>query len=390
MKYVIAIIFSLFLLSLSCDDDQVTEPIVNKDSPVIERITPDNGSPGKYVSIIGKGFGENQDFVEIQFDNERAEIKLFSDTIIIVIIPQLAVGFHKINLLINDEVVKSPTDFEIVDPGVLNTIQFINFSPGKCSQGDTVQIKIRNYGVKYENISVQFDSFKTKILKFTDTLISVIVNQSLPNGKYNIIIRWDGFSVSSSKLIEITESRYSFNFISCHYLNFLVEVKEASSWYDPQYGSGNNVKFDTIVSGYKFNFETSKWNVYDFSSFDTIHYFQPITDFQNNISLIIDRSSQKLREIKFDHTLLLTYKSYERSYQLFQTEIESLDFIINNDNNYIADLKSQNISTLKYNFLFRIASSRNGGNDVASHSTTYKIIGLTDSSEIVVTLSPIK
>jgi N-acetylneuraminic acid mutarotase len=157
---------------------EVYSPIISFNSlgslkPVISDFYPKIGQLGDTVTITGRNLGYSTSESRVYFNDERANILSAIDTVLKTIVPR-----HKGN---------DQASISIISGGMVDTIN-MKFSyvkphlngiiPSSGVKGDTVVIQGSNFGYADNLCEVYFGTNPAKVLKFSDSLLKVIVPSS--------------------------------------------------------------------------------------------------------------------------------------------------------------------------------------------------------------------
>lgn len=151
--------------------------------PIITSISPETGSIGSEVTIIGENFSNNKDEVYVVFDAKSAEVIESSNTKLKVKAPS---GFNNtvtnIIVAINGEISNAKT-FTYSD----QTPTISSISPESGEPGNEIIITGSKFGTDLSKVDVRFNDVKaTSILSVDDTEIKVEIPEGFSDEKVNV------------------------------------------------------------------------------------------------------------------------------------------------------------------------------------------------------------
>jgi phage-related protein len=201
----------------SCGDEPAnpTNPNPTIGKVLVTSVTPATAGSGDTLTISGRNFGVNTADITVLLDSVALSPVFLSDSIIRIIIPTtLSDKTYAITVRKKTELT---TGGNIV---INNSMIILSVQPAKAWRGDTVTITGKRFGNTIADITVLFDSLSTKPFALSDTIIKVIVPQTVTGkmggGKvqsissginqsasksYSVVIRKGGKSVKAAQQI---------------------------------------------------------------------------------------------------------------------------------------------------------------------------------------------
>ena len=162
------------LWSMSCSDNPEIDETPSPPPPVvltpsIKSITPDIGSAGTEVTIIGENFGNNQRDAKITFGTKEGDIFLFSKGKIIVKAPEGEKDGEKVNVTVTiGEKASNTKEFSYITPTPL-----IMSMSESCYYNSTVIIVGKNFSLIKEDNIVKFGTIEGTVTKATSDSLFV-------------------------------------------------------------------------------------------------------------------------------------------------------------------------------------------------------------------------
>lgn len=142
--------------------------------PVIEAITPAEGTWGDEVTVKGKYFSGILSFNKVDFGARSAKIQRVTDSTITCIVPE-EITTPTVQVVVTTLGNASPpASFKLTTPAITAVV------PNAGTWGDTVVIRGKHLAPRARDLSVDFNNWSAKILAATDSTVRVIV----PSGSF--------------------------------------------------------------------------------------------------------------------------------------------------------------------------------------------------------------
>jgi hypothetical protein len=163
--------------------------------PTITSFSPNSGLVGSSVKIIGTNFSETPELNKVKFNNVAATITSAAATQLTALVPPAATD-GKISVEVNGQVITSTSDFIVIPPPIINSI-----NPTHGIAGTSVVITGENFSVTPTNNTVLFNGVAATVTASSSTALSVTVPASSTTG--NISVSTNGATVESSSPFEV-------------------------------------------------------------------------------------------------------------------------------------------------------------------------------------------
>jgi len=181
---------------LSCKNDAPAPDT----TPFIESFSPEHGTPGTTVTIIGRNFSETISDYHITFDGIQAEVVSASTTQITVIVPQGATT-GKITVELHNTTATSAIDFTCTS-SASPTPLITSFFPTSGPIGSTVSIYGSNFSTTPSGNTVTIGGIAAAVTSASPTQLTVTVPQGAISGK--ILVRVNNLSGVSAEAFTVT------------------------------------------------------------------------------------------------------------------------------------------------------------------------------------------
>jgi len=186
---------------------EVTFTSLGSSAPTISDFFPNTGNINDTLYIVGRNFSYITDNNKVYIDNFQSNV-IYSvqDTLIVIIPNKLNIQSSTISVSIFGNETKSTEKFNLIPP-ILN-----DFENKAGTFGSQITISGNNFLSNPSSLKVNFDAYKAKINKISNTSLTVIVPDSLNVRRCNIEVLMNNLratSIDSFKLESLVLNDFS-------------------------------------------------------------------------------------------------------------------------------------------------------------------------------------
>ncbi|RYC51902.1 IPT/TIG domain-containing protein [Flagellimonas olearia] len=202
MKKLHYLCLGLALVLAACGKDDPNPPDdPTSNPPTIDSFTPQEGTPGAIVVIIGTNFSTVKTENTVKFNGTEATVSIADATLLTVVVPNGATS-GKITVTVDGQTAQSSTDFTVTEPSA-NAPTIDSFSPQEGTPGTIVEILGTNFStVKTEN-AVKFNGTSANVSNATATMLTVEVPNGAETGPISVTV--NGETAQSGTDFTVTE-----------------------------------------------------------------------------------------------------------------------------------------------------------------------------------------
>ncbi|MCL6266128.1 IPT/TIG domain-containing protein [Flagellimonas myxillae] len=173
----------LILIAIqACKKDSTENPIpVNEPAPEITSFTPDSGTEGTEVTIVGKNFGSTIAKNEVRFGNSIAEITSASTVQLVVNVPENATT-AAIKVTVAGQSGSSATNFTVKGSPAITS-----FTPNYGGVGKEIVIDGENFGATLADNEVFFGNTIAPIANANEEQLIVNIPEGATSGPIKVI-----------------------------------------------------------------------------------------------------------------------------------------------------------------------------------------------------------
>lgn len=168
-----------------------TQDIFTYEAPVINEITPSEGTYGDLITIKGNDFGSQPGDNVVKFEGEVAEIVSSTSTEIVVRVPEtIAIQTSTVEVIFNQQTSRG-VEFSLLPPMISD------FSPKRGTVGTEVIITGNRFSPILENNRVTLGGIDSEIISASVTQLNVIVPDVIVSHELKLTVESSGSKITA-------------------------------------------------------------------------------------------------------------------------------------------------------------------------------------------------